>query len=223
MHWLAFLVSQCGKDKMIEITKSETADTRTCAFATVTEETLKKSSETHIDDVSRGMAFFGALLAEAAVTHDSDKISAMAHFHSDFVTGFKTTGWWDNHRKITRHHLQVADGVPADVNLIDVLEMIVDCVMAGMARSGSVYAVEIPPDVLKRAFDNTVELLKGQVVVKANVPVSGGTPSDRVAGSPHYSAVCPKCNKTTAWLDPRHEAEDVLCIHCGNLLEGTNS
>ena len=55
-----------------------------------------------------------------------------------------------------------------------------------------------------------------------NAPVSGGTPSAQVAGSPHYSAVCPKCNKTTAWLDPRHEAEDVLCIHCGHLLEGAN-
>ena len=195
---------------MIEITKSETADTRTCAFATVTEETLKKSSETHIDDVSRGMAFFGALLAEAAVTHDSDKISAMAHFHSDFVTGFKTTGWWDNHRKITRHHLQVADGVPADVNLIDVLEMIVDCVMAGMARSGSVYAVEIPPDVLKRAFDNTVELLKGQVVVKAN------------------SAICVKANaplsrssaESAGWASESGgqtmEGRVLTCVYCGH-------
>ena len=153
---------------MIEIKKSETADTRTCDFAKVSEETLKKSSETHIDDVSRGLAFFGALLAEAAVTHDSDKLSALAHFHSDFVTGFKTTGWWDNHRKITRHHLQAADGVPPDVNLIDVLEMIVDCVMAGMARAGKTYPVTIHGDVLSRAFDNTVELLQSQVVVAPN-------------------------------------------------------
>jgi len=153
---------------MIEITKSETADTRACDFSKVSEETLKQSSETHIGDVSRGLAFFGALLAEAAVTHDSDKLSALAHFHSDFVTGFKTTGWWDNHRKITRHHLQAADGVPPDVNLIDVLEMIVDCVMAGMARAGKLYPVAIPDDVLKRAFENTVELLKAQVVVKPN-------------------------------------------------------
>jgi hypothetical protein len=159
--------------RVIEITKSETADTRTCDFATVSEATLKKSSETHIDDVSRGLSFFAELLAVAAVTHDSDKLSALAHFHSDFVTGFKTTGWWDDHRKITRHHLNVADGVPVDVNLIDVLEMIVDCVMAGMARSGTVYDVEIQQDVLKRAFDNTVELLKGRVIVKANKEVSG--------------------------------------------------
>ena len=55
--------------------------------------------------------------------------------------------------------------MPQDVNLIDVLDMIADCVMAGMARSGSVYPLEIPLDVLRRAFDNTVDLLKVHVEV----------------------------------------------------------
>jgi hypothetical protein len=59
------------------------------------------------------------------------------------------------------------DGVPKDVNLIDVLELIADCVMAGMARSGSVYPFNVDTEVLKRAFDNTAELLKSQVVVEA--------------------------------------------------------
>jgi hypothetical protein len=59
----------------------------------------------------------------------------------------------------------MADGVPADVNLIDVLDYIADCVMAGMARSGSVYPSALPPDLLTTAFQNTVALLKAQVVV----------------------------------------------------------
>lgn len=154
------------KVKMIEITKSETADTRTCDFTKVSEEQLRQSSEAHIRDVRRALDMFRALLGEAGFNHDLDKIMALAHFHSDFVTGFKTTGWWDNHRKTTRHHLQAADGVPANVNLIDVLEMIADCVMAGMARSGSVSDVTIPDAVLKKAFVNTVALLKAQVIVK---------------------------------------------------------
>ena len=37
--------------------------------------------------------------------------------------------------------------------------------MAGMARSGSVYALNIDPEVLMRAFQNTVELLKKNVEV----------------------------------------------------------
>lgn len=161
---------------MIEITKSETAD-GICDFSNVSKDQLQRSSETHILDVCQALDLFRDILDDAALSHDCDKLTRLDHFHSDFVTGFKTTGWWDNHRKITRHHLQAADGVPDDVNLLDVLEMIADCVMAGMARSGSVYALAIPPDVLKQAFDNTVEMLKGQVIVKDSVPIhlQGGT------------------------------------------------
>lgn len=47
-----------------------------------------------------------------------------------------------------------------------VLEFIVDCVMAGMARSGNVYELEMAEGVLERAFKNTVEMLKREVVVE---------------------------------------------------------
>ena len=153
-------------ETMIEIEKSQTADTRTCDFANVSKETLLASSRQHIGDVGRGLAFFAGLLVEAAARHDYDKLTDIDGFHADFVTGFEQTGWWDRHRKLNRHHLLQADGVPEDVNLIDVLDMIADCVMAGMARSGSVYPLDIDADVLRRAFDNTVELLKAQVVVR---------------------------------------------------------
>ena len=58
------------------------------------------------------------------------------------------------------------EGIPEDVNLIDVLEMIVDCVMAGMGRTGTVYPLEIKSEVLMSAFVNTVELLKNEVKVE---------------------------------------------------------
>lgn len=38
-------------------------------------------------------------------------------------------------------------------------------VVAGMARSGSVYKLELDPAVLMTAFQNTVELLKAQIIV----------------------------------------------------------
>lgn len=151
---------------MIEISKSKTADTRTCDFAKVGKQQLLESSVQHIEDVRKALAFFQQMLGEAAGRHDHDKITAIDHFHADFVTGFAETGWWDNHRKVNRHHLLQADGVPADVDLIDVLDLIADCVMAGMGRSGSVYPIVIDQDVLVRAFQNTVEKLKGQVVVR---------------------------------------------------------
>jgi hypothetical protein len=150
---------------MIQIKKSATADTRTCDYANTSKETLLASSHQHIGDVRAALAFMGEQLAKASEVHDHDKISDIDGFHCDFVTGFTQTTWWDNHRKVNRHHLLQADGVPEDVNLIDVLDMVCDCVMAGMARSGSVYPLNISDDVLRRAFDNTVELLKRNVVV----------------------------------------------------------
>jgi len=151
---------------VIRIRKSPTADTRTCDFVNTSKETLLISSDQHIEDVRSGLGFFVEKLLESARVHDRDKITDIDGFHRDFVTGFKQTTWWDNHRKVNRHHLLEPDGVPTDVNLVDVLDMIADCVMAGMARSGSVYPLNISPDVLMRAFQNTVDLLKSQVVVE---------------------------------------------------------
>jgi len=150
---------------MIEIKKSKTADTRSCDFTQVTKWTLRESSLQHIEDVRKGMEYMKGLIDASVAVHDHDKLSGLDAFHADFVTGFEQTGWWDNHRKVNRHHLLAEDGVPADVNLIDVLDMIVDCVMAGMGRTGSVYPLTIKPEVLMVAFQNTVEKLKTQVVV----------------------------------------------------------
>ena len=38
-----------------------------------------------------------------------------------------------------------------------------------MARSGSVYELKLGPEILERAFQNTVELLKRNVVVETNL------------------------------------------------------
>jgi hypothetical protein len=151
---------------MINIKKSATADTRTCDFANTSKEVLLNSSRQHIGDVVRAMAFFSGKLIEAAGEHDYDKLTGIDWFHNDFITGFKQTGWWDNHRKIHRHHLIQEDGIPDDVNLLDVLEFIADCVMAGMARSGDVYELKLSDELLQRALKNTVELLKAQVKVE---------------------------------------------------------
>jgi hypothetical protein len=150
---------------MIKIRKSETADTRTCDFANVSREILLASSIQHIGDVHQALGLFASELLRAAGRHDFDKLSDIDGFHRDFLTGFKQTAWWDRHRKLNRHHLNIAEGIPDDVNLIDVIDFISDCVMAGMARSGSVYDLKLPPELLERAFQNTVEMLKREVVV----------------------------------------------------------
>ena len=150
---------------MIEINKAPTADTRTCDVSKVDREQLLSSSLSHISDVGKGLAFFAAKLTEAASVHDYDKLTAIDWFLHDFKTKFEKTGWWDNHRQIHRHHLNLEDGVPDDVNLVDVIEHVVDCVMAGMARSGEVYLLELPDELLQAALRNTAELLKKNVRV----------------------------------------------------------
>ena len=90
---------------MIVIRKSLTADTRSCDYSQVTKEQLLKSSFQHINDVRLGFWFIKELINIASKNHDEDKISGIDWFHNDFITGFKQTGWYDNHRKINRHHL----------------------------------------------------------------------------------------------------------------------
>lgn len=119
---------------MIDILPSQTADSRTCDFANVDRDTLLAASVQHIGDVRRALSFFSDLLRETALRHDYDKISDIDGFYANFVTGFAQTDWLDRHYSLNRHHLNAQ--VPDDVNLIDVLDMIADCVMAGMARSG---------------------------------------------------------------------------------------
>ena len=151
---------------MITIQKSPTADTRTCDVTKVTREVLVDSSRKHIQDVQFGLAFFRQKLVEAGAAHDYTKLERMDQFFADFKTNFEKHEWWDHHQKTERHHLNSPTGVREDVDLIDVLEFITDCVMAGMARSGSVYELKLPAEVLEKAFQNTVAKLKAEVVVE---------------------------------------------------------
>lgn len=150
---------------MITIQTNATADTRTCDFTQVTKDELYRASAQHISDVRYALEFFAEVLDRARSMHDADKLKDIDSFHADFVTGFAHTAWWDQHRRLNRHHLTAPDGIPADVNLIDVLDHIADCVMAGLARKGVVTPLALPPDLLERAFQNTVELLKANVTL----------------------------------------------------------
>lgn len=152
---------------MITIRKSPTADTRTCDKAKVTREELLNASQQHIADVGKGIAFFAGKLTESASVHDYDKLSRIDWFHADFTTDIlKPGGWLENHYRIHRHHLDKAGGCPENVTLIDVLEHIADCVMAGMGRSGSVFPITLPNDLLQRAVGNTVKMLAENVQVQ---------------------------------------------------------
>lgn len=131
----------------------------------VDKDALYEATVSHRHDVLNGLEFFRDLLCDSANLHDADKLHDEDAFHGYIESNFKDTWWWERHKRLTRHHLNDPEGVPLDVTLIDVLEMITDCTMAGMARSGKVFPLTINPDVLMKAFQNTAELLQKFVVV----------------------------------------------------------
>ncbi len=147
------------REAKIVVEMSPTADTRTCDVTQVSKDALRESSRMHIDDVINGMEYIAQRIKSAAFLHDHTKMTKLDAFYTDFKNNFKTTDWYEDHVRAERHHLQHPNGVPEDVNLIDVIECLVDGVMAGMARSGKYISNPPSVDVLLAAYENTAKLL----------------------------------------------------------------
>lgn len=153
---------------MITIYKNPNGDTRT-APKNVTYEQFQKANDMHIDDVKTVMDMLAFEISNRGFNHDYTKKTSEPQFYKDFLstmnedTNFVEGEWYQLHINKERHHL--LSRCPDDVNLIDVLEMISDCVCAGMARSGEIRDLEIDDDILKRAVQNTVKMLVDQIEV----------------------------------------------------------
>lgn len=155
------------RNAVIEVRPSPTADTRT-ADHEVTQDELRESTEMHIGDVKRGMDWLADALRERGERHDWTKLRFFPSFYRQFSDAQKTgcwgNGWYDDiHVKRERHHLE--DGCPEDVNLVDVLEHIVDCVMAGKARKGEFTPDILGAGILERAYANTEKMMADAVRV----------------------------------------------------------
>ena len=154
---------------MIEIKKNPNGDTRTAPKG-ITFEEFQEANDMHIYDVASVMYELSKMVDSAGEHHDCTKKSQERMFYRDFVNtqengdDFTKSEWYSLHTKAERHHLLSC--CPEDVNLIDVLEMIADCVCAGMARSGEIRDLEINPDILNRAVQNTAKLIKDMIVVE---------------------------------------------------------
>ena len=150
----------------IRIKKSSCADTRTCDWSKVSECKLLEQSKQHISDVKKGISFFTNILSRTALYHDETKIDFIHSFWKDFQTGFKNTTWWEMHQKEERHHFDTPQFIQDDINLIDIIEQIVDGVMAGMARSGQYRYEPLSPELLQKAYENTAKLLLDNLEIK---------------------------------------------------------
>jgi len=149
----------------IKIKKTLNADTRTATE--FTKIGLLSDTKKHIEAVSGVLGSLALMLFDIGDKHDYTKTKYIDEFFKDFQTkktgaDFKALGWWQKHLA-ERHHLN--DRCPDDVNLLDVIEMIADCVCAGLARSGNIYGIEISNEILQKAVLNTKNRLIDMIEV----------------------------------------------------------
>ena len=119
----------------------------------------------HIKDVQAVMSRVAAIIESQGKIHDWTKIRFEDEFWKDFWSDDFVNGtWYQRHVHTEKHH--PTSYCHEDVDLIDILEMIIDCVCAGKARSGEVRQLEINDEILKKAIQNTVKLIDNMTEVE---------------------------------------------------------
>lgn len=155
----------------IKIKENKLGDTRT-ATRTPTINEFEQANRLHYEDVKNMMSTMASEIRNRGTMHDYTKLREpnKSLFYRELcatiegeIDDFTKCEWYLMHCATERHHLNVF--CPDDVNLIDVIEMICDCVCAGMARTGEVRPIEIDADILEKAVQNTVTLLADAVEI----------------------------------------------------------
>ena len=155
---------------MIIIKRNTNGDSRVATTVPTFWE-FKDANESHIRDVEAMMKEFAGIISYKGRKHDWSKEAEpyQSMFYRELSStiegkmNFMDGKWAEFHYANERHHL--LRNVPDDVNLFDVLEMIADCVCAGMARTGEVRPLEIDNSILVKAMNNTVDLAKSMIEV----------------------------------------------------------
>ena len=144
------------------IKKNPNGDTRTASKDTNYIQ-FCMANDQHRMDVANVIYNLRCAMGDIEAAHDWTKGAYSEKFYDDFMdtlhngTDFTKGEWYMMHVEKERHHL--LSRCPEDVDLLDVIEMIVDCVCAGKTRSGEVRPLEISDDILKLALQNTVKLI----------------------------------------------------------------
>ena len=155
--------------KKVIIYKNPNGDTRTAPKG-ITFEQFQEANNSHIADVGKVMFKISDMLKDNGCKHDWTKKSEEKMFYGDFIEtmagslDFVSGNWYQLHVNTERHHL--LSRCPEDVNLLDVIEMVVDCVCAGKTRSGEIRGLEITTEILDKAMKNTVKLVDDMTIVR---------------------------------------------------------
>ena len=131
---------------------------------------LYDDTRQHQIDVCKVMSRIGQIIKERGSYHDWSKIKYFNDFSKDTIErldipDFKSRSWYKIHTTKERHHINA--NVPEDVDLIDIIECICDCVCAGKARSGEVNPsfLVLKDNILEEAYWNTVKKISDMVIV----------------------------------------------------------
>lgn len=153
----------------VKMIRDSNGDTRHATHIPTISE-FNKANELHRGDVRKLIERFCSLLEKSSERHDWSKTVEpyRSMFYRDMVATmegrmqFEDGEWCKLHyEELERHHLR--RHVPDDVDLFDVIEMVCDCVSAGMARSGEVRPLEISDGVFQKALGNTVKILQNEI------------------------------------------------------------
>lgn len=156
--------------RKVVIKKNTDGDTRVAnRIPTISQ--FEIANKSHIKEVDAMLHCIAEEIGKRGYLHDNTKVRDpyKTMFYNDLCSTIKgeicfTDGEWSKiHYSKERHHIN--RNCPDDVNLIDIIEMICDCVCAGMARSGEVYPITIPEKILTRAVANTVQMCIDSVEV----------------------------------------------------------
>ena len=148
----------------VTIKRNPLGDTRTTTRVPTFAE-FETANRGHVEHVRSMMWNIADDIKRQGREHDNTKINEpnRSLFYRELcekiegkIDSFTDGKWYPMHCQRERHHLN--DRCPDDVNLIDVLEMICDCVCAGMARKGNVYPVTISSEILQKAVENTTNM-----------------------------------------------------------------
>lgn len=193
---------------MIIIKKNPNGDTRT-APTHVSFNEFAEANDMHIGDVRNVMHELSRFIDYRGTNHDYTKKSHELLFYDNFMstklngTDFTKGEWYQLHIKEERHHL--LSRCPEDVNLIDVLEMIVDCTCAGLARSGETRPLEISDDILRKAVDNTVGLIKSMIVLEETTGEFHAVSNLILLSAEDIEKIKEVSHQTPVWLSYKEE------------------
>ena len=175
----------------IKILKTTKCDTR-AIDDNFTETDVLSDSIKHISAVMSVAEALAYTFVGRCTHHDWTKIDK-EHLHDYFEAlkskkvgdEFKKLKWYQDHITLERHH--PADHCCDDINLLDILEMCIDVVVAGKARTGEIYKPEIDDSVLRKALNNTIDWIAEAVEVvdgeEAETEVMNnafGIPNDKI-------------------------------------------